>query len=469
MLGFVIIDSHVYLLETKYKMTEVRWATQPYNGYAIRQPLLPDEIFQHVGPTTPAGEYLRRFWHPVAMSSQLDSGFPVAIKILGEDLVVFRDLSQRIGVLHKHCAHRRASLEFGRIENQGIRCCYHGWHFDIDGTILETPGEPPDSNIRHRICQGAYPTKEFKGLIFAYMGPPDLKPGFPFLDAMQIEGHDLVPYSIHSPNNWLQESENAIDPFHSVFLHGRISGPQFPGLEHFVDLPVVSYRKRKGGVVYAHARRSGDLLRFRFHDYLLPNMAQNGGMFQVMDKPKAFGRTSLTKWVTPLDDTSSRKFGWRHFNDNDEVLRQGSRDEVGWETVDFYGQTAHRSYEEQQSNPGDWEAWTSQGAMNIHKREYLGTTDEGVGMLRSWLKRDIQAVGKGKSLPVLEGTPENPIVTYGGDTVLSIPKASKNDAAMVKSVIQTVIDIYLEAGERSDGDRVSFIQHELASKFPGSI
>ena len=90
-------------------------------------------------------------------------------------------------------------------------------------------------------------------------------------------------------------------------MHGRISGPQFPGLEHFVDLPVVSYRKREGGIIYAHARRSGDLLRFRFHDYLLPNMAQNGGMFQVMDKPKAFGRTSLTKWVTPLDDTSSRK------------------------------------------------------------------------------------------------------------------------------------------------------------------
>ena len=150
-----------------------------------------------------------------------------------------------------------------------------------------------------------------------------------------------------------------------------ISGPQFPGLEHFIDLPVVTYRKREGGVIYAHARRSGDLLRFRFHDYLLPNMAQNGGMFQVRDKPKAFGRTSLTKWVTPLDDTSSRKFGWRHFNDNDEVLRQGSRDEVGWEKVDFYGQTAHRSYEERQSNPGDWEAWTSQGAMNIHKRSIL--------------------------------------------------------------------------------------------------
>ncbi len=448
---------------------KVRWTKSQYDGYSIREQLSPDPTFFYVGPSTPAGEYLRRFWHPVAMSSQLDSGYPTAIQILAENLVVFRDLSGRVGVLHRHCAHRRASLEFGRIEEQGIRCCYHGWHFDVDGTILDTPGEPPDSKIKHQICQGAYPAMEFKGLVFAYLGPPDLKPKFPFLDSMQIEGHDLVPYSIYSPNNWLQETENAIDPFHSVFLHGRISGPQFPGLEHFVDLPVVVYRERKGGVVYAHARRTGDLVRLRFHDYLFPNLAQNGGMFQVMDKPKVFGRTSLTKWVTPMNDTESRKFGWRHFNDNDEVLRQGDRESVGWEKVDFYGQTAHRSYDERQSNPGDWDAWTSQGPMNIHDREYLGVTDKGVALLRSRLRRGINAVSRGKDLHVPQGCKDQPIDTYGGDTVLFLPEDKSDDPKFLESVMEDVLDIYLRLGSLDDPERGRSIEREISIKYPNAL
>lgn len=452
-------------------MKEVRWTKRPYDGYAIRNSLEPDVSFLEVGPATPTGEYLRRFWHPVALSSQLDQGNPIAITILCEDLVVFRDLSGRVGVLHKHCAHRRASLEFGRIENQGIRCCYHGWHFDIDGTILETPGEPEDSQIRHRICQGAYPAKEFKGLVFCYLGPLEEQPDFPLLDSMEIEGHELVPYSIHSPCNWLQETENAIDPFHSVFLHGRISGPQFPGLEHFLELPVVRYRERAGGIIYAHARRSGndELVRLRFHDYLLPNMAQNGGMFQVMNNPKAFGRTSLTKWVVPLDNVNSRKYGWRHFNDADEVLRQGSRTEVGWEKVDFYGQTAHRGYEEKQSNPGDWEAWTSQGPMNVHKREYLGTTDEGVALLRSRLKRDIKRIESGQSISTLNAANNGLIPTYGGDTVLRLAKDSHDDAALLGSVIENVIDIHIAAGELPADERAASIERDINTRYPDSI
>ena len=452
-------------------MKEVRWATRPFDGYAIREPAMPDEMFLKVGPATPTGEYFRRFWHPVAMSEQLDAGKPVAIRILCEDLVVFRDLSARVGVLHKHCAHRRASLEFGRIEKQGIRCCYHGWHFDIDGTVLETPGEPPDSEIRHRVCQGAYPAKELNGLVFCYMGPPDQMPKFPYLDSMEIEGHELVPYSIHSPSNWLQETENAIDPFHSVFLHGRISGPQFPGLEHFVELPVVRYRERDGGIVYAHARRSGkdDLLRLRFHDYLYPNLAQNGGMFQIMDRPKAFGRTSLTKWVVPLDDTNSRKFGWRHFNAADEVLSQGNRESVGWETVDFYGQTGHRSYEERQDNPGDWEAWTSQGSMNVHHREYLGKTDEGVALLRSRLRRDIKRVSQGKDLMRPSSVNQRSVPTFGGDTVLRLAVDPNDDAAFVASVIESVTDIHIKAGMIDPDQRSDFITREINKKYSGAI
>ncbi len=444
--------------------TDSRWATRPFSGYQISQPLSEDEELTHVGPGTPCGEYMRRFWHPVAMTAQFDGKQnPVPIRILGEDLVVFRDLSGRVGLLHKHCAHRRASLEFGRVAQRGVVCCYHGWQFDVDGTIIETPGEP-ESDICAKICQGAYPTREVKGLVFAYMGPPDKMPEFPVFDCMNVPGHDLVPYSIHSPCNWLQESENSVDPFHSVFLHGRINGPQFPGLEHFVELPVVVYHRRPEGIVYSHARRKDDLVMIRFHDHFTPNMAQNGGMFQKFTEPKVFGRMSLTKWVVPVDNTNARKFGWRHFNDKDEVLRAGNRAEVGWESVDFYGQTAHRPREEMLRNPGDWEAWSSQGPINVHKREYLGKTDEGVALLRSKLKRDIRAVAAGKDIAMPKGTLEKPFHTYGGDTIIRLPKAN-DDRALMDKVQREVAEIYF-AGDGYEGDdRVNYIRREVGKKF----
>ena len=443
-------------------MTKVlRSATGPYRGYSLAVLPPEDDELTHVGPQTPGGEYMRRFWLPVAMSSQLGD-LPVAVRILGEDLVVFRDRGSRVGLLHRHCAHRRASLEYGRIEERGIRCCYHGWHFDVDGTILETPGEPAGSPIRRKVFQGAYPTVELKGLVFAYLGDPDHMPGFPYFDSMFIEDHDLVPYSIHSPSNWLQESENSMDPFHSVFLHGRVSGPQFPGLEHFVNLPVVVYHEIPTGFVYSHARRVDDLVWIRFHDHITPSFAQNGGMFQSPDRPKFFGRPSLTKWVVPIDDTNTRKFGWRHFNDKDEALRNGRRDEVGWEAVDFYGQTGHRSYDEMQRNPGDWEAWVGQGPINVHARENLGTTDKGVALLRRKLRRDIRAVQAGDEIAQPTGTEADPVRTYGGDTILRIPRRTDDEDGFLREIQHHVAKIYF-AGDAYGGDeRVEYIRRELA-------
>ena len=206
----------------------------------------------------------------------------------------------------------------------------------------------------------------------------------------------------------------------------------------------------------------------RFHDHLTPNFAQNGGMFQVLSEPKTYGRTSLTKWVVPIDNTNSRKFGWRHFNDKDEGLRQGTRDDVGWEKVDFYGQTAHRSYEEMQRNPGDWEAWSSQRPIAVHQREYLGTTDEGVSKLRSKLKRDIRAVAKGKPVLRPEGTPDQPIHTYAGDTLVRIPKDNREDKALMDRVQRDVYEIYLSGDKYFGDDRIEFIRREVGARYPSN-
>jgi nitrite reductase/ring-hydroxylating ferredoxin subunit len=225
-------------------ITRAPYLTTRYGGYLHREVPDEDAELSHVGPDTPCGEYLRRFWQPICFSDELKD-LPHRNKILGEELVVFRDLSGAIGLLELHCPHRGASLEFGLIDAKGIRCCYHGWQFAADGTILETPGEPADSTLKDRLYHGAYPTHEYGGIVFAYMGPPDRQPPFPVYDSFVWPGYRLMPgQKYFYPCNWLQIMENAMDPAHTAFLHTIISGSQFtnefgvlPELE-FVETPV---------------------------------------------------------------------------------------------------------------------------------------------------------------------------------------------------------------------------------------
>ena len=134
-----------------------------------------------------------------------------------------RDLAGDIGLLHRHCSHRGTSLEFGRISDHGIRCCYHGWKFAVDGTILETPGEPEHSKRKTSLKHGAYKTKVFSGLVFTYMGPPELTPSFPILDTyLYPKDNRLVPYKLHQPSNWLQAHENGADPIYTAFLARKL-------------------------------------------------------------------------------------------------------------------------------------------------------------------------------------------------------------------------------------------------------
>jgi len=151
-----------------------------FGGYYHRAVPQEDAELTHVGPDTPCGEYMRRFWQPVCFSDELRD-LPLRVRILGEDLVAFRDQSGAVGLLELHCPHRGTSLEFGLVGAKGIRCCYHGWLFDIDGAILETPGEPADSTLKDKLCHGAYPTHEAHGLVFAYLGPPRREAALPDL------------------------------------------------------------------------------------------------------------------------------------------------------------------------------------------------------------------------------------------------------------------------------------------------
>src|SRR6476646_5519415 len=133
------------------------------------------------GPGTPMGNLFRRFWLPVALSRELPKPDcpPVRMRILSEDLIAFRDTNGKVGLLSRYCPHRGASLYFGRNEEGGLRCVYHGWKYDTAGHILDTPAEPPQSKIKQRFTQPAYPCQEAAGIVFTYMGPPELQPLFP--------------------------------------------------------------------------------------------------------------------------------------------------------------------------------------------------------------------------------------------------------------------------------------------------
>jgi len=431
-----------------------------YEGYQKNrlQFLEPDDELQKIGPGTPCGDYLRRFWMPITMTSQLPEDRPLRLRRMGEDLVLFKDKSGRYGLLHLNCSHRNTSLEFGIIEDRGLRCCYHGWKYDVDGTILETPGEPETSKIKEKVCHGAYPVLEYKGLVFAYFGPSAERPPFPFMDVMELEGDTMVPFMIPSPCNWMQVSENSFDPYHTVFLHTRVTGPQF--VSNFGVMPVIDIFERQYGYFYTNSRRCKDKIWLRIHDHLHPNFSQNGSMFPTGEEQKYFLRAGLTRWVVPVDDTNTMTIAWRHFIDGYDPLGLGDPNECGYNKVDFYGQTDQRPYEQRQRNPGDYEAWVGQGPRNVHKRENLAFTDRGVAMVRRQIREDIRKVAAGKKIDTLASL-GNPLPTYGGDTVLRIPPRNADDRQLVSEISHKVAAIYRSGDAYQGRDREEFIIREL--------
>jgi nitrite reductase/ring-hydroxylating ferredoxin subunit len=420
----------------------------------------PDPELSEVGPGTACGEYMRRFWMPFAMTDQVGD-LPYRIRILGEDLVLFREKKEgRLGLTHLHCAHRNMSLEFGIIEEGGIRCSYHGWKYGLDGTVLETPCEPPASQVKKKACLGAYPVIEYKGLAFAYLGPAETTPAFPVMDTFDEEGDDMLPSLIKSPCNWLQVMENAWDPFHVVYLHTLAVRSQF--IDAFAEMPMIEFHEGRYGDFYTNVRRVGDIVWLRVHDHMMPSFTQNGAHFPVPDRQRYFGRCGLSRWVVPIDDTNTMVVTWRHFRDGDDPRGMTDKSKVGYGTTDFYGQGPDRSYEQRQRDPGDYDAWVSQGPKNIHARENLSFTDRGVAKVRRMLRNNIRSLAAGNPVEHPAAASSGILPTYAGDTMLRIPlQQGRDDAAVLKEISFKVADIFRASDDKSGSARKKFIQDEL--------
>ncbi|HWE76541.1 MAG TPA: Rieske 2Fe-2S domain-containing protein [Stellaceae bacterium] len=179
-----------------------------------------NEILTRVGPGTPMGDVMRQYWHPIAMSDEVKTdGDPVRIMILGEPLIAFRDTSGRIGVMDHRCAHRCASLFFGRNEKDGIRCVYHGWKFDVDGNCVDMPNVPKQQDVKHRVHAKAYKAIERYGVIWIYMGERQVPPPFPDYELNDLAEGDIRVQLLQQEYNWLQGLENDLDTSHFGFLH----------------------------------------------------------------------------------------------------------------------------------------------------------------------------------------------------------------------------------------------------------
>ena len=436
-----------------------RLTNATYQGYGPRTRALSDEELVRVGPGTPCGEYLRRFWHPVALSSEI-ADLPVALRVLGEDLVVFRDGEGRIGLVHRRCPHRRASLEYGTCQQRGIRCCYHGWHFDIDGALLDAPGQPPEAQarLRSRVRLGAYPAFEYRGLVFAWLGPPDQMPKFPVYDTFELPDMELVPYRAPFRCNWLQVLDAIVDPIHTSFLHSSISREQFSA--GFGEIGRIDFFDRTPWLIGTNTRRVDDNVWFRVNEVVLPNFTQAGAAFAADGtRQRYYGRTAFVRWVVPIDDENTMALAWACFGERGDPPAWNTPQ--GPELIE-QGEVFDRPYEQRQRFPADAEAVEGMGRITVHDEENLAPSDKGVALMRRRLRQQIRAVAAGEQpLRVTDLGPIS-VPTYGGDTVLTLPHDGEADESeRFSRLAHAFMQIQFDADALPESKRVAYVTERL--------
>ena len=431
-----------------------------YTGYDYNYTPKIDEIISHIEPKTPCGEFFRRYWHPVALTSEVEQQ-PLPVKILGENLVLFRTTNGEYGLVHQQCPHRNASLIFGKCEKEGIRCCYHGWLFAPDGEILETPGEETNStaakNIRHHLKLGAYPVIEFNGLIFSYMGPPDEIPDFPLYDSFSLPSITTRPYRVNYNCNWLQVLDAIMDPIHTSFLHSTISGTQFSeGLGEIGELEIY---ERGTQFLGSNTRRVNDYVWVRVNELILPNFTQAGAAFAADGtKTRFFGRSSFTRWVVPIDNTHSMALAWGNFGERGDPLKYNSQE--GCELIE-QGEVINRTWEEKKLHPSDAEAVEGMGPISHHKNEHLMPTDKGILLYRRHIRKLINDLNNGKKMPQPQQVPGEPVRTNGQDTVLYMPKNNIDDREFLRSIGSNILNMQFDAEKMSLNERDQYIFAKL--------
>jgi phthalate 4,5-dioxygenase len=377
-----------------------------------------NELLTRTGPGTPGGELMRRYWQPVALARELTEA-PMPVRILGEDLVLFRDGEGRLGLLGLLCSHRCADLSYGRIEPQGLRCLYHGWLYDRAGRCLEQPAEPEGSKYKDEVRHKAYPCHEAGGVILAYLGPgePPQVPNFHFLLA---PARHLFQSKVHHACNYLQANEGNLDPSHLSFLHAMNpggDGRQGVYLEmqeimkRRTNPKITAERTRFGMRIYSERPADGDRKYLRITNFVFPNMgffAGDGGRL---------GATGYSvHWHVPIDDESHWRYDF-YYNAKDVIdvdrLRAKIAAEIGPDFMPLrnranrYLQNREEMRRDTFSGLGthfpshDLYAVESAGAIHDRTREHLASSDVAIVAARRMILNAIADVAAGKEPPLV--------------------------------------------------------------------
>ena len=278
-----------------------------------------NERLVRVGPGTPMGSLMRRYWQPVLLSWEMKepNSPPVRVRILGEDLVAFRGTDGRIGLVDAFCPHRRASLFYGRNEENGLRCVYHGWKFNVDGQCVDLPCVPENARIRQNVRVKSYPALEKAGVVWTYMGPSDRKPAPPDFEWMRApETHRNVTKNFQA-NNYLQSLEGGLDTAHSTFLHNQRVGDNNT-VRNRDGAPKIEVFPTDYGYSYVSFRKISATEQYvRVYQYMMPFQQIRGDISDDDGKRKKMAIISGHFWV-PIDDHQT--FTWNFVYGADESV-----------------------------------------------------------------------------------------------------------------------------------------------------
>ncbi len=348
-----------------------------------------------VGPGTSMGNVLRRYWTPIAAVAEFDDKNTKAIRLFGENLVLYKDLSGDFGVLDRHCPHRRADLSYGYVEEHGLRCNYHGWLFSADGSCLAQPYEDvedPTGKLRKTIQVKNYQVQAKAGLLWVYMGPlpaPELPVWEPFA---WKNGFVQISFS-EIPCNWLQCQENSIDPVHFEWMHSnwsiRLGGQTGPYIPTHIK---VGFEEFEYGYTYKRIREDTsdkDPLWTIGRVCLWPNCLFTGDHFE---------------WRVPIDDNNTLSVGWfftRVPTDKEPYVQNT----IPYWYAPIKDENTGRWITSHVMNQ-DFVAWVGQGTMSDRENEHLGRSDRGVAMIRQRLLEDMKAVERGEDPKAIVRDPE---------------------------------------------------------------
>jgi 5,5'-dehydrodivanillate O-demethylase oxygenase subunit len=361
---------------------------------------------------TPGGELLRRYWYPIASAGEMRDRWTKRVRLLGEDLVLYRDRSGQLGLIGEVCPHRRASLAYGIPEMNGLRCAYHGWKFDAAGACIDQPNEPEGSTFKDKVNIGGYAVGELGGLIWGYLGPQPV-PLIPKLDGFVVEpairsmGQALVPC------NWLQIMENSCDPVHTEWLHGHLaefveeqrSGikPSFAISRHHVKIAFDEFEfglyKRR---LYEGQSEDADDWKVG-HPVFFPNTLAVGSK-------RDGSRTYSFQIRVPVDDAATM-----HYWYTATTVRPGveipSHLLAGVVTYDVPFRNEQGEFVLDMLDAQDVMAWVTQGPIAKRELEKLGTSDRGVILFRKMLEREIERVAAGEDpMGVIRDPEKNTVI-----------------------------------------------------------